>query len=133
MVAVLNVWNEEEVRELRTLNIDEFAPQNPQSIMSVPIPTQGELFRVLLILKLKKCSSEFKQRHCTCDLLYSEQQAEAKKTTCFAFAGTTGFIDVPSNNYPFYSAVEKYRPVMQQDGGQLSGSPSPSQQFSILL
>ena len=64
MVAVLNLWNEEEVRELRTLTIDEFAPQDPQSIMSVPIPTQGELVRIFLILKLKKCSSEFKLRHC---------------------------------------------------------------------
>lgn len=46
--------------------------------------------------------------------------------------GTTGFIDIPSKNYSFYSGEEKYRPVMQQDGGQLSEwnrmyEPSPDQ------
>lgn len=35
--------------------------------------------------------------------------------------GRTGFLPVPPNNYPFYSDEEKYVPVMQADGGQLSG------------
>ena len=34
--------------------------------------------------------------------------------------GRTGFMNVPPNNYPFYSDEEKYVPVMQADGGQLS-------------
>ena len=34
--------------------------------------------------------------------------------------GRTGFMNVPPNNYPFYSDEEKYIPVMQADGGQLS-------------
>jgi len=34
--------------------------------------------------------------------------------------GRTGFINVPPNNYPFYNDDEKYIPVMQADGGQLS-------------
>ena len=34
--------------------------------------------------------------------------------------GRTGFIPVPPNNYPFYNEDEKYVPVMQADGGQLS-------------
>ena len=28
---------------------------------------------------------------------------------------------VPPNNYPFYSEEERYVPVIQADGGQLSG------------
>ncbi len=35
--------------------------------------------------------------------------------------GRTGVINVPPNNYPFYSQDEKYVPIMQADGGQLSG------------
>lgn len=54
-----------------------------------------------------------------------------------AGTGRTGFIPVPPNNYPFYSAEEKYVPVMQADGGQLSGQRhSPRLSFhrcSILL
>lgn len=30
--------------------------------------------------------------------------------------GRTGFMNVPPNNYPFYSDAEKYVPVMQADG-----------------
>ena len=30
--------------------------------------------------------------------------------------GRTGFMNVPPNNYPFYSDTEKYVPVMQADG-----------------
>eukprot|EP01026_Neomeris_dumetosa_P042555 TRINITY_DN3550_c1_g1_i7.p3 TRINITY_DN3550_c1_g1~~TRINITY_DN3550_c1_g1_i7.p3 ORF type:complete len:211 (-),score=20.58 TRINITY_DN3550_c1_g1_i7:207-839(-) len=46
--------------------------------------------------------------------------------------GRTGFTSVPPNNYPFYSEEEKYVPVMQTDGGQLSEwepmyNPSPEQ------
>ena len=36
--------------------------------------------------------------------------------------GRTGFMAVPPNNYPFYSENEKYKPIMQADGGQLSGT-----------
>jgi hypothetical protein len=35
--------------------------------------------------------------------------------------GRTGFMNVPPNNYPFYNDDEKYVPVVQADGGQLSG------------
>ncbi len=35
--------------------------------------------------------------------------------------GRTGFIPVGPNNYPFYSSDEVYKPVLQSDGGQLSG------------
>ena len=38
-----------------------------------------------------------------------------------AGTGRTGYLQVPPNNYPFYSDDEKYMPVMQSDGGQLSG------------
>ncbi|GAB4820460.1 hypothetical protein N2152v2_007506 [Parachlorella kessleri] len=34
--------------------------------------------------------------------------------------GRTGYMPVPPNNYPFYSEEEKYVPVVQADGGQLS-------------
>ncbi|GLC42997.1 hypothetical protein PLESTM_001411000 [Pleodorina starrii] len=34
--------------------------------------------------------------------------------------GRTGFLRVPPNNYPFYTEDEKYTPVVQADGGQLS-------------
>eukprot|EP00201_Polytomella_parva_P006050 CAMPEP_0175076206 /NCGR_PEP_ID=MMETSP0052_2-20121109/22564_1 /TAXON_ID=51329 ORGANISM="Polytomella parva, Strain SAG 63-3" /NCGR_SAMPLE_ID=MMETSP0052_2 /ASSEMBLY_ACC=CAM_ASM_000194 /LENGTH=91 /DNA_ID=CAMNT_0016345251 /DNA_START=391 /DNA_END=666 /DNA_ORIENTATION=- len=36
-------------------------------------------------------------------------------------SGRTGFQKVAPNNYPFYSAQERYIPVIQADGGQLSG------------
>ncbi len=39
-----------------------------------------------------------------------------------AGTGRTGFLNVPPNNYPFYAEHEKYKPVMQADGGQLSGT-----------
>ncbi|KAL0023269.1 hypothetical protein WJX77_001673 [Trebouxia sp. C0004] len=34
--------------------------------------------------------------------------------------GRTGYLHVAPNNYPFYSEDEKYTPIMQSDGGQLS-------------
>ncbi len=33
-------------------------------------------------------------------------------------------MSVAPNNYPFYNEDEKYVPVMQADGGQLSGEPN---------
>ncbi|KAL3154606.1 hypothetical protein ABBQ32_014056 [Trebouxia sp. C0010 RCD-2024] len=46
--------------------------------------------------------------------------------------GRTGYLHVAPNNYPFYSDEEKYVPIMQSDGGQLSDwkamyQPSPEQ------
>ncbi|GMH32680.1 hypothetical protein BSKO_00514 [Bryopsis sp. KO-2023] len=46
--------------------------------------------------------------------------------------GSTGFFRVAPNNYPFYNDDEKYVPIMQADGGQLSEwqpmyNPSPEQ------
>ena len=35
--------------------------------------------------------------------------------------GRTGMYRVPPNSYPFYGDAERYTPVMQADGGQLSG------------
>ena len=35
--------------------------------------------------------------------------------------GRTGYMPIPPNNYPFYKDEEKYEPVVQPDGGQLSG------------
>lgn len=40
---------------------------------------------------------------------------------CIAGVGRTGYISVPPNNYPFYSEEERYVPIVQADGGQLSG------------
>merc|ERR1712072_1681080 len=34
--------------------------------------------------------------------------------------GRTGYMPIPPNNYPFYKGEEKYVPVVQPDGGQLS-------------
>jgi len=34
--------------------------------------------------------------------------------------GRTGYMAIPPNNYPFYNEEEKYVPVVQPDGGQLS-------------
>ena len=34
--------------------------------------------------------------------------------------GRTGYMPIPPNNYPFYKEEEKYVPVVQPDGGQLS-------------
>lgn len=39
-----------------------------------------------------------------------------------AGTGRTGMYRVPPNNYPFYSEEERYVPVIQADGGQLSGA-----------
>ena len=39
-----------------------------------------------------------------------------------AGTGRTGYVSVPPNNYPFYSEDEKYVPIVQADGGQLSGA-----------
>lgn len=41
--------------------------------------------------------------------------------TCIG-TGRTGFLPVAPNNFPFYSADEVYQPVLQSDGGQLSGA-----------
>jgi hypothetical protein len=42
---------------------------------------------------------------------------------CCAGTGRTGFIPVAPNNYPFYSSADEvYTPVLQSDGGQLSGA-----------
>ena len=42
-------------------------------------------------------------------------------SSAHAGTGRTGFMPVPPNNYPFYSQDEIYTPVVQADGGQLSG------------
>ncbi|KIZ05123.1 hypothetical protein MNEG_2834 [Monoraphidium neglectum] len=39
--------------------------------------------------------------------------------------GRTGFLPVPPNNYPFYKGDSRYTPVVQPDGGQLSGYVTP--------
>lgn len=41
--------------------------------------------------------------------------------TVLAGTGRTGFSRVGPNNFPFYTDEEKYMPVLQSDGGQLSG------------
>jgi hypothetical protein len=42
---------------------------------------------------------------------------------CCTGTGRTGFIPVAPNNYPFYSSTDEvYTPVLQSDGGQLSGA-----------
>lgn len=46
--------------------------------------------------------------------------------TCNSGTGRTGYMAVPPNNYPFYSEDEKYVPIMQADGGQLSGTDPSS-------
>jgi hypothetical protein len=38
-----------------------------------------------------------------------------------AGTGNTGFFSVPPNNYPWLSEDEKYKPQINEDGGQLSG------------
>lgn len=40
--------------------------------------------------------------------------------SCCLGTGRTGYLSVPPNNYPFYSESEKYTPIVQADGGQLS-------------
>lgn len=42
-----------------------------------------------------------------------------------AGTGRTGYLHVAPNNYPFYSDEETYIPIMQSDGGQLSGKLQP--------
>lgn len=37
-------------------------------------------------------------------------------------SGRTGYWEVPPNNYDFYSEDEKYKPVVQPDGGVLSSA-----------
>ncbi len=32
-------------------------------------------------------------------------------------------MNVPPNPYPFYSEEERYTPLIQPDGGQMSGTP----------
>jgi len=47
-------------------------------------------------------------------------------------SGRTGYWEIPPNNYDFYSDEEKYKPVVQADGGILSNwepmyNPTPEQ------
>lgn len=35
--------------------------------------------------------------------------------------GKTGYMHVPPNPYPFYNEDERYLPLIQPDGGQMSG------------
>lgn len=49
-------------------------------------------------------------------------RSQARPPTHCAGSGRTGYLPVPPNNYPFYNDDEKYVPVMQADGGQLSGA-----------
>lgn len=57
---------------------------------------------------------------CSQSLLPTEHMPEARLPASTG-TGRTGFIPVPPNNYPFYGPEEQYTPVMQADGGQLSG------------
>lgn len=43
-------------------------------------------------------------------------------THTHAGSGHTGMHSIAPNNFPFYSESERYRPVIQSDGGQLSGA-----------
>lgn len=47
--------------------------------------------------------------------------------------GRTGYLAVPPNNYPFYNDDEKYVPVMQADGGQLSGGGEEEEREGALI
>jgi hypothetical protein len=40
--------------------------------------------------------------------------------------GRTGYWEIPPNNYDFYTEEEKYKPVVQADGGILSSASNPS-------
>ena len=47
-------------------------------------------------------------------------------------SGRTGYVDIPPNNYDWYDDDEKYKPVVQADGGVLSRwepmyAPTPEQ------
>ena len=46
-----------------------------------------------------------------------------RASRCLAGTGRTGFMAVAPNDYPFYGDDEKYVPIIQADGGQLSGNP----------
>lgn len=48
-------------------------------------------------------------------------RSELTAVRAVAGVGRTGYINVAPNNYPFYSEEERYVPIMQADGGQLSG------------
>ena len=37
-------------------------------------------------------------------------------------SGRTGYWDIPPNNYDFYCEAEKYKPLVQADGGILSSA-----------
>lgn len=39
--------------------------------------------------------------------------------------GRTGYWEIPPNNYDFYTEDEKYKPVVQADGGILSSTFDP--------
>jgi hypothetical protein len=52
---------------------------------------------------------------------------------CCAGTGRTGFIPVGPNNYPFYRSDETYKPVLQSDGGQLSGKHAHAHSMSCSL
>jgi hypothetical protein len=50
-----------------------------------------------------------------------------------AGTGRTGFLPVPPNNYPFYKGDSRYTPVVQPDGGQLSGARQPHRGWGVSL
>lgn len=41
-------------------------------------------------------------------------------------SGRTGYWEIPPNNYDFYAETEKYKPLVQEDGGILSSACPPA-------
>jgi hypothetical protein len=65
-----------------------------------------------------------------------EDTHEGFKLKCSKFnptpgSGHTGMHSTPPNNYPFYAESERYQPVLQSDGGQLSGASKALTPFTM--
>ena len=97
-------WNEDEIVNLKANYPDLQGTLNDAVTKYNPTPGADR----------KQSSQQCLQSRACSDL----------NSCCFshgAGTGRTGFITVPPNNYPFYNDDEKYVPIMQADGGQLSG------------
>ena len=89
-------------------------------------------------IELRACFETINGKTNACALLSCRDVActdAALVENCFANAIWVlqkGYSDIPPNNYPFYGEEEKYKPLVQSDGGVLSDwkelyNPTPEQ------
>ncbi len=116
IIAMAAHWDDEELKGLQADFPDMLGVYDSNASKYNPRPGVRSCISVLSVdhsICVCNRSMLINDSCCSCTVYYCR--------CCSAGTGRTGYLHVAPNNYPFYSEDEKYTPIMQSDGGQLSG------------